>query len=153
VSLSVYVCGPYSSGPDLRARLLPRLAAIGVECTSTWWDHAGGSEDFAKFSVDELRNRAELNDSDLRAADVVLLVDPGGRGRETYSELARALEWGKPVIWAGKPTLSAWRAGVYQALDLEDALEVLEMVARGDIGLDAFPADVLPDASLLQESK
>jgi len=142
VTFSVYVAGPFSSGPELRRRLPGRLAAIGAELTARWLDLAAaeGSEDFSRYTIDELRAFAEMNDADLRAADVVLLVDPEGRGRETYSEIARALLWNKPVVWCGRLTLSAWRRGVVRVDSLDAAIGTLARMreayadgARGEL--------------------
>jgi hypothetical protein len=77
------------------------------------------------FTVVELQAHAEQNDADLRAADVILVIDHEGRGRETYGELRLALEWGKQAIYVGKPSLSAWRRGVVRAADVDEAIEQL----------------------------
>lgn len=138
--MKVYVCAPFAMGADLRRRLPGRLAAIGAVLTSRWLDHATGPEDFARFLPIELRAIAEANDADLRRADVALLIDPDKRGRETYSEVRLAIEWGKPVVWAGPPTLSAWRRGVVRVADLDAAILTLSRMqeafadgARGEL--------------------
>lgn len=111
--LKVYVAAPYADGPDLRTQLVDSgaLAKAGAECTSRWLlEHPGEPENFDLYSLSELEAFARQNDEDLRAADVVLLVDPKRRGRETYAEVARAIAWGKQIVWVGPPTLSFWRS-------------------------------------------
>ncbi len=127
----VYVAAPFASGRDLRARLLGRFSAIGVECVSSWLFKATGEpEDLSPLSLDDIQEIAECNDDELRWADVVLLVDPEGKGRETYSEARIALEWGKPVVWYGRHTLSAYRGGVFRVNDLDEAMELLRAFAE-----------------------
>jgi hypothetical protein len=141
VRFSVYVCAPFAMGAELRRRLPGRLAAIGAELVSSWLDAATGApEDFSRFTPAELRDFAEANDADLRSADVALLIDPEKRGRETYSEVRLAIEWGKPVVWVGPPTLSAWRRGVVRVADLDAAILTLSRMqqafadgARGEL--------------------
>lgn len=134
-ALRCYVCAPFAEGASLRRSLPGRLAAIGVNLTARWLDLATGAEDFSRYSVDELRGFALQNDEDLHGANVALLVDFFGAGRETYAEARLALEWRTPVIWVGRPTLSTWRPGVLRASDLDEAMGVLsnmaEMFPRG----------------------
>lgn len=125
--MRVYVAAPYATA-DLVRELHARLRANGLFPVSTWADRASGPEDFAMMTVEELQGHAEQNDQDLRAADVLLVVDYEGRGRETYAELRIALEWGKEALYVGKPSLSAWRRGVVRLDDLDEA--VARLVAR-----------------------
>jgi len=125
VSPRVYVAAPFAAGPVVRDAIHPRLVAVGWEPCSRWASEWVGPEDFSRFTPAELRAIADGNDEDLGSADAVLLFDPEGKGRETYSELARAISAGSPVVWVGRPTLSAWRRGVVQARDLDDAIGLL----------------------------
>jgi hypothetical protein len=122
--MRVYVAAPYSTAGLIRD-LHTRLRSRGLTPVSTWAERANGPEDFSMFTVEEIQGHAAHNDADLRAADVVLVIDHEGRGRETYGELRLALEWGKPAIYVGKPSLSAWRPGVVRAADVDEAIEQL----------------------------
>lgn len=122
--LSVYVASPYANAPFVR-ELHETLRAHDMLVTSNWAEHASGAEDFSTMSIAELRSVAAGNDRDVRASDVVLVVDFDGKGRETYGELRVALEWGKAVIFVGRPNLSAWRRGVVRASDVDEAVSML----------------------------
>ncbi len=126
--MKVYVCAPFASGAALRRELPDRLRAVGVTLLASWLDAANGAEDFSIYTAADLRFFAACNDRDLRSADAALVVDPDGAGRETYSEARLALEWGKPVVWYGRQTLSAWRAGVVRVESLDAALVALGMM-------------------------
>jgi hypothetical protein len=124
MSLSVYVASPYANAAFVRV-IHESLRAHGLIITSNWAEQATGPEDFSHMTVAALRAAAAGNDRDLRASDVILVIDFEGRGRETYGELRVALEWGKAAIFVGRRNLSAWRRGVVRADDLDDAIAIL----------------------------
>lgn len=119
--MKVYVAGPYATAAAVR-EIHSRLWALCLEPVSTWAEAAAGPESFAGMTPEDLARVAEKNDADLRSADVVLVVDIEGRGRETYAELRVALEWGMPAVFVGKLSLTSWRRGVVRAESLDEAL-------------------------------
>lgn len=122
---SVYVCAPYAEAAFVRV-IHEALHTRGIGYTSTWADHAHGAEDFARFSVEALRAALAANCRGIQRADVVLVYDPTGAGRETYAEAARAVEWGKHVVWCAPRGLTQWAPGVVRVADLDAALVSIE---------------------------
>lgn len=126
-TISVYVCSPYSTAAEVRA-LHTQMRCFGIIPCSLWAEHAlehNDAEDFTKFSADELRIIAEANDADLMRADVVLVWSRETGGRETYAECARAQVAGKPVLWLGRRTLSAYRAATTIVEDSDEAIRLI----------------------------
>lgn len=123
--MNVYVAAPYATAAFVRELVHDRLRQIGAKPSSTWADLASGPEDLTRFSPAAIRRAAAQNDMDLRGSHVLLLVDLDGSGRETYGEVARALEWGRPVVWLGRHALSAFRNGVVRVPDLDGAIDAL----------------------------
>lgn len=122
---SVYVCAPYAEAAFVRV-IHEALHTRGIGYTSTWADRAHGAEDFARFTVDALRGALAANFRGIQRADVVLVYDPTGAGRETYAEAARAVEWGKHVVWCAPRGLTQWAPGVVRVADLDAALVSIE---------------------------
>ena len=122
---SVYVAAPFSDADIVRS-VHARLADIGIFAASSWAEHAIGREDFSKYTPDELRRFAAVNDADLRLADVCLVLARYGAGAEMFAEARLAIEWGKPVVWVGRRTLSSWRDGVTYCETLEEALRAID---------------------------
>lgn len=122
---SVYVCAPYAEAAFVRV-IHEALHTRGIGYTSTWADRAHGAEDFARFTVDALRGALAANCRGIQRADVVLVYDPTGAGRETYAEAARAVEWGKHVVWCAPRGLTQWAPGVVRVADLDAALVSIE---------------------------
>lgn len=136
--LNVYVASFYANAPFVR-KVHGTLSTYEIRATSEWAREAHGPEDFSTMTPEKLRAVAEANDRDLREADVILVIDPDGKGRETYAELRLALEWGKPAVFFGKPNLSAWRKGVVRVTDIITALAVLvDMGKNHDRGARGF---------------
>lgn len=122
----VYVCAPYADGAVVRTMVHPALRERGFLPTSSWADEAFGPEDFARFSPSALRSACARNDADLRGSDIVLVLARHGAGSEMFAEARIASEWGKPLVWVGRRTLSAWRSGVVLVESLDDAFDTLE---------------------------
>lgn len=129
MSLSVYVAAPYADAPHVRL-IHERLIAQDIRPTSTWASTALGPEDFSKATAAGLLAVAATNDADLRGSDAVLVLARDGAGGEMFAEARVALEWGRPCVWVGRRTLSAWRRGVVLAEDVDDALRVLVEMRR-----------------------
>lgn len=123
--IRVYVAGPYSSAAFIREHVHERLRQLRIQPTSRWAEDAHGAEDFSKYSHERLRELGLSNDADLESSHALLLVDLAGMGRETYAEVRLALLRGKPVVWLGRHSLSAYRDGVTRAEDLDEALSFL----------------------------
>lgn len=134
MKFSCYVAAPYLSAAFVRV-VHESLVSHGIAPTSTWAEQAVGVEDFSRYSPEALRGVAAQNDADLRASDVVFLLDLDGSGRETYAEGRIALEWGKPVVWLSRRGLSQWRDGVVRVDAVEDGISTLvamrDAFARG----------------------
>jgi hypothetical protein len=128
VILRVYVAAPYTLAAFVRV-VHEHLEQLGITATATWPLHATGPEDFSRHTVAALRQALATNSADLRGSDAVLVYDPAGEGRETYAEAARAIEWGKAVVWSGPRGLSQFAPGVHRAEDLDDAIRILADLA------------------------
>jgi len=129
-ALRCYVAAPYLDGTLVREQVHPRLAALGIEPTSSWCADAIGAEDFAAYGAGQLRAIAATNDADLARADVVLVIAREGAGGEMFAEARLALVMRKPVVWTGRLILSAWRRGVVRVDSVAAALRVLARYAR-----------------------
>jgi hypothetical protein len=124
---SVYVAAPYVDAPIVRM-VHERLRDLGITPTSRWAEEANGAEDFVKMVPDALRAVAESNDRDLTKARALLVLSRHGAGAETYAEARLALVLGKPVVWAGRLTLSAWRTGVTRVAGIDEGIEALQAI-------------------------
>lgn len=124
MTFGCYVAAPFADAAFVRV-VHEHLVNIGVTPTSTWAMHAYGPEDFSRFAPEELARIAEKNDADVRGSDVVLVLARDGAGGEMFAEARFAITLGRPVVWSGRRTLSAWRRGVVRVDDLDDAIAVL----------------------------
>ena len=128
-----YVAAPYAD-TDIVRSVHDRLRALDIEPTSRWADNATGPESFAGLSPEDLRGIAEANDRDLARANVVLVLSRHGAGAETYAEARYALTLGLPVVWVGRLTLSAWRAGVTRCDGVDEGIAaVARMLAPAPV--------------------
>jgi hypothetical protein len=130
MSLACYVAAPYGDSTFVREHVHERLRSFGVEPTSRWAEDARGPEDFSRLLPAELRAAAEGNDRDIERSDALLAIARHGAGGEMFSEIRFGLTLGLPVVWVGRRTLSAWRAGVMLVEDLDEAIEVLLRIRR-----------------------
>lgn len=126
----VYVAAPFEDAGIVRA-VHDRLRSLGIEPCSTWAESARGIEDFSAFTPARLRSLAEQNDRDVAEARAVLVMARPGAGGEMFAEARLALAMSIPVVWLGRRTLSAWRAGVTRAEDLDDAISTLLLLTMG----------------------
>lgn len=131
MTMTVYVAAPFLLGGVVRA-MHESMDGMGIRPTSRWAEHAIGVEDFAKYTPAQLRAFAIQNDEDIAAADVTLLYDPTGIGRETYADARLALALERTVAWCSPRGISQYREGVVRvpSCDLHDALFVLESLRR-----------------------
>lgn len=124
----VYVAAPYDRAFAVRAF----HTELGKACclpVSHWANLAKGPERLEAMSRGELRTLIEVNDECIRTADLLVCLSMKGEGRETFAEVARALEWGKPVLWCGAVCLSAYRAGVFLCANQRDVLDACYVAA------------------------
>lgn len=126
MSLSVYVAAPYEDARIVCDVVHARMRKIGIKPMSRWAEQANGAENFALFDVEQLRRFAAQNDADVLGSDALLVMAKPGAGGEMFAEARFGLDRGKPIIWLGRRTLSAWRKHVVRAADLDHALEMLE---------------------------
>jgi hypothetical protein len=119
-----YVAAPFHQASFVRI-IHEHLIRIGITPTSSWAATARGREDFSRYMPEALRRAWETNMAAVRGSDVVLVYDPGGEGRETYSEAALAREWGKPVAWCSPRGLTRFAPRVHAVDDLDDAIALL----------------------------
>lgn len=124
MTFGVYVASPWTNAAFVRV-VHEHLERLDITPMSSWARHAYGAEDFARHAVAALRQALAINSADLRGSDAVLVYDPAGEGRETYAEAARAIEWGKPVVWCGPRGLSRFASGVVRVEEIDDAIRVL----------------------------
>lgn len=129
MKLLAYVAAPYEDAAFIRI-VHERLQQHDIQPTSRWAESARGADDFAAMTPAALRSAAADNDADLRGSDAVLVIARSGAGGEMFAEARLGLEWGKPVVWTGRLTLSAFRSGVVRAVDLDDAISVLLSMQR-----------------------
>lgn len=123
-ALRVYVAAPFADAHVVRD-VHERLLSLGMLPTSTWATTANGEEDFSAYTPERLRDFALANDADVRRSHALLVMARAGAGGEMFSEIRIALEWGKPVFWVGRRTLSAYRNGVVLCDDVDEALGAL----------------------------
>lgn len=124
----VYVAAPYDMAPHVRA-YHERLRGVGCHPVSQWAACARGPDNLEVLSRSELLSRIEVNDAAIEAAHVVVVFSRRFRGGETFAEAARAIIWGKPVLWCGEHILTTHRAGVYLCHSEQYALDALAYVA------------------------
>lgn len=146
----VYVAGPYGDAAFVRV-IHEKLRALDMVPTSRWAESAAGPEDFSVMTEASLRKTAAENDADLRGSDVCLVVSRAGAGGEMFAESRIALEWGKPLVWVGRRTLSAWRSGVVRVEGLSEGLAELAAMkkhhALGVRGLMLATVRALPESA------
>jgi hypothetical protein len=126
VSFLVYVAAPFQDAANVRGVIDRALRDRGLSPSSTWADRAG----VVDVEGDAALEVARENDLELRASDVVLVLARPGVGGEMFAEARLALEWGKPLVWFGRRSLSAWRSGVVRAESFEEALDCLVLMQR-----------------------
>jgi len=122
----IYVIAAYTSAPAVRA-LHDRLRAAGHEPVSSWAEEAHGPEALEALTQDECRAIWKRNDSDMRSADVVMVL-ADTPCREGFMEAARAYHWGgQQIVWVGRPTLTAraWVANCVTVATVDEAVEAV----------------------------
>lgn len=122
----IYIIAAYAHAPAVRA-LHDRLRMAGHEPVSSWAEQAHGAEDLDALTKDECRAIWKRNDSDMRSADIVVVL-ADTPCREGFMEAARAYHWGvQEIVWVGRPTLTAraWVDGCTVVADVDAAVEAL----------------------------
>lgn len=99
------------------------MRGLGLVPTSTWAEEQIGPENFAQYTVEQLRAIAFSNDGDILRSNSMLVLARPGAGGEMFAEARFALQHEKAVFWVGRRTLSAWRRGVIRCHDLDAALD------------------------------
>jgi hypothetical protein len=91
-----------------------------------------GPEDLRGTVLRRIHRQIDTNKRDLRSAHVVFAIPQQGMGGEMFCEVARALEWGIPVVWVAQPRviLSAYDEGVGRVPAVSDGLTFLGVLAR-----------------------
>ena len=102
----VYIATRYADAAHVETVIVPQLRAAGLGVVSSWHLPPHAPEDLSSMTaIDAIRaygnNRAEVT-----AADVVLVIATDG-ARETFAEAEQAWHEGTPVVWVGRPHLSA----------------------------------------------
>jgi len=126
--LHVYVAAPFDRAATVR-HFHAMLLAVGARPVSQWANLAKGPEQLEAMSRGEIRSLIEVNDACVRQADLLVCLACKGKGGETFAEVARAIEWGKPVLYCGPPILSAFRPGVFLCTTQKDVLDVVSFLA------------------------
>ncbi len=127
--MNVYVAAPAEDAAFVTV-VHESLEKHGMQAMSRWAAVVRGPENYASMTPASLREAAVRNDADLRGSDVVLVLARDGAGGEMFAEARVALEWGRPLVWVGRPILSAFRNGVVRALDLDDGIRILVDMQR-----------------------
>lgn len=95
--MRVYIATALERAAD-HNRVRDVLVARGHAITYDWTAH-GSVKDEGEARIAEV---AALEAAGVRAADVVVVLLPGGRG--THAELGMAIALGKPIVVVGVPT-------------------------------------------------
>lgn len=131
--LKVYVAGAHRLAPAVRA-LHGRLRALGCTPVSTWAETAiDDGEDLDAMTDAEAKAHWHANHTAIMNADVVIVLADSG-GRETFTEVASAMQGRPLVLWIGSETLTAraFRAEIARANNVDHALDIVAgIVAEG----------------------
>ena len=131
--LKVYVAGAHRLAPAVRA-LHGRLRALGCTPVSTWAETAiDDGEDLDAMTDSEAKAHWHANHTAIMNADVVIVLADSG-GRETFTEVASAMQGRPLVLWIGSETLTAraFRAEIARANNVDHALDIVAgIVAEG----------------------
>lgn len=128
---TVFIAAPFRkcrAAEDARAE----LSRAGIRCTSRWIDQACALGGHDSFTAEVAAKAIHENDSDLQSADVCVALYYPGKGCEMFGEVARALEWRKPVYLVVRDSswpLVAYRPGVTLCASVAAVVETL--VPRG----------------------
>ena len=125
--LRVYVAGPYADLERIQG-VHATLRAAGLRVTSEWANAACSSLDPVTGPAPDQNAAARAwreNRYQIRRSDVLLVIDPDGRGRETYAELGYAIERGLRVIAWAPSTLSTVLPSVTRVDSVADALATM----------------------------
>jgi hypothetical protein len=111
--VNVYVATSYSRASFVRAVVHEDLRVIGARPTSTWAENAVGPEDLATMTVAAIRTAYWSNYDAFHGSDMLLMLADEAQPREGFTELGWAFASSTPVVFVGRPTLSA----AYHAAD------------------------------------
>ena len=107
----------------------PLLELAGCAVCSTWHAPPWSPEDLASMSDLDVVTIYGRNRREVSSADVVLVLDAPG-ARETHCESEQAYAERIPVVWVGRPHLSArarHATGAWRVVEtLEQAIAALE---------------------------
>ena len=130
----VYIAAPFKRHVEA-ARIRSRLIEAGHESTARWIDQAAASSGVDSLTLDGAARAIRENDDDEGAADVVLAIYYHHEGCEMHGEVARAPEWGIPVVmWlvdGEHDPLASFREGVVSTTDEGAAVRLVKWAARG----------------------
>jgi hypothetical protein len=98
----IYVASTFTHGPTVQ-HIHDLIIAAGAKPLSTWAEKARGQkENLRAMTTLEKVIAMQENYRQLAKAEVVIVYDPNYDGHETYLEVARAIDAGKPIVWIGK---------------------------------------------------
>ena len=103
------------------------LKQAGIGSTARWIDQAATLTGHDALTTAVAEKAIEENDADLRAADVVIALAWKREGCEQWGEVARALEWGKPVLLVlNDPSvpLVGYRPGVVVYRSVQETIDL-----------------------------
>ena len=129
--ITCFISAPFPRYLDAMAART-ELDRAGIRSTARWLDQAAALKGHDALTPKVAAKAIEENDTDLRAADFCLALAWKREGCEQWGELARALEWGIPVLFVphdmGLP-LMAFRRGCFVCSTLAVAVtRMLEWV-------------------------
>jgi hypothetical protein len=132
--IQVYIAAPFKRHAEA-ARMRARLAEVGHDSTARWIDQAAASSGVDALTLDSATQAIRQNDADEGAADVVLALYFHKEGCEMFGEVARALEWGIPVVMllvdGEHEPLASFREGVVATTDEDAAVRLVKWATRG----------------------
>lgn len=102
----IYIATRYADAEHVHTVIRPAIEAAGLGVVSTWHAPPWAPEDLSSLDGVDLARVYSRNRAELAAADVALVIDAPG-ARETYAEAEQAFRDGVPVVWMGRPHLSA----------------------------------------------
>jgi len=123
---SAFISAPFNRCREA-ADARDNLVAAGIVVRTRWIDQAIARGGHDRLTSESAAQAIAENDADLRAADVCVALCYPPEGCEMWGEIARALEWGKPVylVCGSARPLVAYRRGVVLCASVGDAIEAM----------------------------
>lgn len=106
MSRLVYIATRFADAEHAHTVVRPALIAAGLGVCSTWHAPPWAPEDLDALDPIDVVRIYQRNRLEVASADAVLVLAAEG-ARETLAEAESAYRDGTPVLWVGRPHLSA----------------------------------------------